>query len=352
MTCTIVVPAIAAEGRTPIFAAPTTIAAPGKYVVTRNLTNAAAAGAVITVNAPDVDIDINGFVLDNTANPGMVVIGGGAAGSLTLRDGTLIGGFRGVQVIGGDKVTIEDLKINNAQDCGIYLQQVEALALRRNLIVRAARDGIRLNSVPGFAYEGVIEGNIIKNSGTGASGGTGIIAYDASSLAILDNRIENIGAPAEPPPGVGDGIYLERVSGSLLAGNTIQHVARTGIELFALAIGDTVGNKLLDNVVKGAGFDGISLTQFCDDNLIAGNVSTNNVFDGLKIGGDWNYIAGNHMTSNLISGGSWGLVFLATADGNTFCQNTARNNTGDFADFGGGVFPNTSFGDNMMPMLM
>jgi nitrous oxidase accessory protein NosD len=343
-------PALAGEGRTPIFAAPTTINSSGKYVVTRNLVNPGGAGVLINILAPDVDLDLNGFILDNSANPGSPVIGAGPSASLTIRDGTLIGGFRGVQVIQGEKVTIEDLKINQPQDIGIYLQQVRTLALRRNLIVDAGTDGIRLQAVPGFAYEGTIEHNIIRDCGTAAPGGTGIIIYDASSLAILHNRIEGIFGPAAPPPALGSGIYLERVSGSLLAENTIQEVSNTGIEIRCDAgFGESYGNKLFDNVIHSTQVDGISLTEFCDDHLIVRNVVTHCVFDGIQIGGDFNYIFQNHSTSNFISGGSFGLVFLATANGNTYSQNTARNNTADFADFNFIPPFNDSFGDNMMP---
>jgi len=52
-------PCLAAEGRTPI-AVPTTISSPGQYVVTRNI--ASGVGTIITIDADDVDLDLNGFL--------------------------------------------------------------------------------------------------------------------------------------------------------------------------------------------------------------------------------------------------------------------------------------------------
>ncbi|UCF66933.1 MAG: hypothetical protein JSV80_14275, partial [Acidobacteriota bacterium] len=130
---------------------------------------------------------------------------------------------------------------------------------------------------------------------------------------------------------------------------TIEEVARTGIQIYCEGgAGESYGNKLFDNAVHNAQFDGMNLTEFCDDHLVVRNVVTHCIFDGIKIGGDFNYIFQNHITSNFISGGSFGLVFLATADGNSYSQNMARNNNVDFADFGGGFYPNSSFVDNMI----
>jgi hypothetical protein len=48
----------AGEGRIPVFAAPATLAAPGRYVVTRNL--AIGAGPLVSVTSDDVELDLNG----------------------------------------------------------------------------------------------------------------------------------------------------------------------------------------------------------------------------------------------------------------------------------------------------
>src|SRR5438874_13727631 len=73
------IPALADEGRIPIpFSSPGTppimIAAPGKYILTRNL-RANAAGSCIQAAVPlptpgDVAIHLNGCILDPPANPG------------------------------------------------------------------------------------------------------------------------------------------------------------------------------------------------------------------------------------------------------------------------------------------
>src|SRR5262245_45648369 len=74
----VAIPALADEGRIPIpFSSPGTppivIVQPGKYILTRNL-KATAAGSCIQLAVPvltpgDVDIDLNGFILDQSTNP-------------------------------------------------------------------------------------------------------------------------------------------------------------------------------------------------------------------------------------------------------------------------------------------
>ncbi len=60
--CIVAAPALAAEGRIPIWQ-PTLITDPGSYVVTRNITGP---GTIIDVETEGVTIDLNGFVLETT----------------------------------------------------------------------------------------------------------------------------------------------------------------------------------------------------------------------------------------------------------------------------------------------
>src|SRR5262249_27702859 len=77
----------AAEGRIPIFG-PTTISADGKYIVTRNF--GPAPTALITVLSSNVDIDLNGFVLDNgaTPSPAISISLAGGVEQITIRNGS------------------------------------------------------------------------------------------------------------------------------------------------------------------------------------------------------------------------------------------------------------------------
>jgi len=59
----IVVPAIAAEGRTPVYLAGTVIAADGRYILTRDISASGAGTPVIMIQAPNVDLDLNGLTI-------------------------------------------------------------------------------------------------------------------------------------------------------------------------------------------------------------------------------------------------------------------------------------------------
>ena len=80
----VAIPAMATDGQTPIpftspIVTPITITTPGSYVVTQNLVPTGP-GPIISIALPaaslvdDVQIDLNGMVLDNTLNPGFPVI--------------------------------------------------------------------------------------------------------------------------------------------------------------------------------------------------------------------------------------------------------------------------------------
>lgn len=331
----IALPAIAGEGRTPIHRAGTTINTSGKYIVTRNLVNAAATpGPVITIAAPDVDLDLNGFVLDNTAHPGLgnnVIDVWSGLMTVRIHNGELVGGFRGVQVLEVKKVVIEDLRINDTSDSGIYLNEVNSFAIRRNVIVKANEPGIQVNFLT-EGTTGTIEDNVIRY----CKGG--ILVFSGYSVGILNNRIESTTDPVTLPAA---GIYLESCKACLVSQNTINNSAEEGIKLFFSS-----GNKLYNNVIKESAKDGIHIDQGSGDNLILNNVSTNNTQDGLRVEGSYNHIDRNVLNSN----GNIGLNFLNPADFNTFGRNTARG-SGSGADFSNwpGALSNDSFGDNLMP---
>jgi hypothetical protein len=123
--------AYAAEGRIPVWAPGTVIGADGKYVVTRNIVGAG--GAVITIGAPNVDLDLNGFTLSGVAGSAVISVLPGTD-HVTIRNGTLAGGAIGVDAPGATrKVDIEGLKIHDVGGAGIHLGDVEGLARRPRL---------------------------------------------------------------------------------------------------------------------------------------------------------------------------------------------------------------------------
>ena len=111
----IAVAALAAEGRTPVFAPGTFLGRGREYIVTRNL--AGGAGAVITIGAPNVDLDLNGFLL---TGPEVGDLRRRRA-SITSPSATASGGRNRRHRSDGDrlrKIDIEDVKIHNPTDAG------------------------------------------------------------------------------------------------------------------------------------------------------------------------------------------------------------------------------------------
>ena len=96
LICAVALPALAAEGRIPIWQYPTIITAPGKYIVTRNISAAGGPMPVIQIQVPDVDIDINGFTLDASGSPVPVIYIIDDIVDVVIRNGNLVGGSASV----------------------------------------------------------------------------------------------------------------------------------------------------------------------------------------------------------------------------------------------------------------
>ncbi|MFN7965406.1 MAG: hypothetical protein U0V87_06950 [Acidobacteriota bacterium] len=92
----------AAEGRVPI-AGPTTIQSRGSYVVTRNISGT---GPLLVLAADGIDVDLNGFTLEETSLTHSVIEVAGVKRS-AVHDGTLVGGFNGVSLSGAHNSAYE-----------------------------------------------------------------------------------------------------------------------------------------------------------------------------------------------------------------------------------------------------
>jgi parallel beta-helix repeat protein len=348
---------LAAEGRTPVFAAGTFLGADGKYIVTRNL--AGGAGSVITIGAPNVDLDLNGFVLSGAGAPVISVAAG--VDHVTIHNGVLAGGTVGIEALGPiRKVDIEDIKIHDSATQGIHLGDVLGAAIRRTEITDTASEGIAWDG-PGTVKHGTIENNLLRRTSAG------IVVNNCSSIAILNNRLE------EPGTGAGGafsgyGIVLASCQASLVSENTIERSRVDGIFLL-----NAKGNKLFDNVLRASGGNGIHLDGGTSDTLVLNNVASGcgtgllaTGGDGLLVEGTQNLLERNELNSNA----GFGLRFCIAAGscGNTFGRNMARANGGFPGALGCGacggapaLFPpnscnivgcavlNSTFGDNLIP---
>jgi len=358
------IPAVAAEGRIPIWQP--TVIGPGQegaYIVTRDVV--AAVGAPLIDVLPGtvaVDIDLNGFTLYGIDQDVIRAVG---VDSLTVRNGTIMGGNQnGVYAAECRKAVIEELRIQFVGLHGIQLVSVGNFAVRRNVIVSdavAPMPALGGILVDGFQspepLEGVIEDNLVEETGFGIQVNVG------SSVAILRNHLEEMHG--------GDGILAFACDGCMVAENTVQRAIGLGIVLSECNV-----NKLYNNVVVESGADGIYLKN-SSDTLILDNDSSLNGGDGLAVDGTRCHVDRNVLNLNQ----GFGLHFIQGPVGplrgdNTYGRNTARNNFGAIAPcvvvppvevctppYGGGAVPpdfcnesvgpsgvgNTSFCDNLMP---
>jgi len=343
--------AVAKDGRIPIpfsspVVTPITITQPGSYVLTRNI-GTTGMGAIIDVNIPgpipgDVDIDLNGFILDNSGN-GMqnvvqVSLPPGVVREVKIHDGVINGGARGIEVRGGGgsvarKVVIHDVQISGTLSDAIWIENVSNAVVKDCVIVEAGGAAIGVVGAM-LPQQAVIEGNVISNSGRG------VLLTSSATLKVVNNAISNIT--------IGRAIDLTGCLSCVVADNTIRSANGGGQD--CVRLNACSGSRIADNVVFSCGDHGIRLDSNSHDNLVLRNTVRSVVGVGLLVEGSRNQIEGNVLNSN----GQRGLVL--NGNNNVYRGNTARGNTGagacggacsaDFCNGGGG---NTSQNDNFLP---
>jgi parallel beta-helix repeat protein len=352
------VSAHAAEGRIaiPFTSPPTTpitIVSGGAYVLTRNLA-ATGSGPVINIAIPvgaptQLDLDLNGFLLDGATNPGSPVISISVAAGATLEarihDGGIQGGSNAISlpVAGGAarKLVIERIRAANASAEAILMRDVQNLVVRDCVLIDGIGVAISNVSAGGLSRQATIERNQIRNTRGG------ILIQNGATAAIVNNQLDSIAGGGA----VVDAILLDGCRGSLVADNTIRDVNGAGANGITLKI--SLGNRLSDNVIHKCTKHGISLDQNSNDNLIRNNLVSQAGTNGIVVSGTANQIEGNILNHN-----GCGLFFTNGSFGNVYSGNVSRESTSevacpqtsacwiDFADSGGG---NTSSGTNFLP---
>jgi len=337
-------PSFAAEGRTPVWLPGTAIGAPGRYIVTRNLIGGA---PTISITVGNVDLDLNGMTLDagGVAAPVIIVVAGGT-GDVVIHDGTVLNGGENIAITApGQRLVLEDLKIGGSNGAAIHLTDSQNFVVRRVTISGSSGEGILVDGP--INKQGTIEKNLVRRTQA-----TAIRVIGGSSLAVVENRVEEVVGPAGSY-----GIALDSCESCLVAQNTVHNTADTGIFLRGFKSG-----KVYNNTVHKAGFHGIFLDSTGSDSLVLNNVvsASGAVLAGgcgLFVDADRVMIEGNTLNAN--SGA--GLRLGAPSTLLTFGRNTARGNTGVGVGpcaVAPALFPpnscndgagNTTFGTNLIP---
>jgi parallel beta-helix repeat protein len=311
----VALPALAAEGRTPVFLDGTVLGADGKYILTRDIVSVSGV-PVISIVAANVDLDLNGFTIFGAPGVTSIDIAPAAAGTdIKIHNGSIVGGDAGIIRHPGplaERIVIEDMKLRDQTSDAIALfDTIETVHIRRTSIRRVNGFGIVIIG-PGFT-NGSIEHCSIKETG-----GSGILLDTVAAFEIAHNNLE---IPATGAAG-GHGIELIKAVGVLVNQNTISDPGGNGIELT-----DSKGNKIYNNVIRHAFTTGIHIGSDSDNNLILNNVASDCGFDlppghGLHVEAGQNQIHGNTLNGNY----GCGMLFDVPSFGNTFGRNMARGN--------------------------
>ena len=234
----------AAQTCTPIVSVPISITAPGRYCLTQSLSSTLTSGAAISVNAADVHIDLQGFVLDGTAAGAASTANGIFHNSLQrgfeLSNGT-IRGFNaalnaGVYAGNPNAVILQDLRIESSRGFGIIVVGDHSIVRRVN-VNRVVPQGTLTNAiaVTGFGNRlRFIDNDISDVTEISAGIGGGISCAPCTGAVYEQNRISG---------GAGLGTFRGIFAGaqSIVRRNTVNN-ADEGIRMSGS------GSKYQDNM--------------------------------------------------------------------------------------------------------
>ena len=326
------------EGRIPLFTA-TVINQPGYYIVTRDIASASSTPIIIQSN--NVTLDLNGHTLSAPAAANVIGLTGGANTGVTIRNGRLLNGARGV---GGGGVTplslrVEGVEIANSSIEGI---SIDGAAVSVDVI------GCHIHNVANDAIH-------VSNSAADFRG------------RFLDNTIEDVG---------GNGLNLFGLRGGEVRRNVVLNhgsslLNAAGILLSGVVSSDAGGNIVEDNTVNAVvgvnDEDGIRIEPGSQNNLVVGNVLRRNGRFGIwsqasearlernladHSGGSGFEVgngasgARNHLEDNQAQANAGCGINFENLNTHAYRNNVVRSNTG--GGICNGAAPNTDAGGNIL----
>jgi len=347
----------AGEGRIPLYQ-PAVIAAPGHYVLTRDVAAPGTGGPVFDIQADGVTLSLNGHDVQCQPPDPCIVVGGngGEARGIAISGGTVSGGMYGIRITNAEMrhVTLADLTITDATAAAVRVDDAGSFDARR-IRVRGAMTGFDIQG-PGAASGIVpcmrvadslisaqtavqctdvrcdIRNNLIRmarsairlvnSKGSTATGNSilncpvcfnpqpepparAVSVEQSANVRIQDNTLS--GSPA--PNGDNHGIYFDAMSpDAFVAGNSVTGFGDDGLHLMS-------SNSLaLGNLINGNGGNGVWIggaDSIIDDGKITGNSGDGIVFEASGIVYRHNVLLGNN---NPISGS--GLADIVDGGGN------------------------------------
>jgi len=305
-------PLRADEGRIPIYQA-TTITSPGHYVVTRDIS--LGSGASIVIQSDDVTLDLGGRSITGPgfASPSALITITSGSTDITVRNGRLISGGRGLRYQSTTdpiRLRLEDLEFIDTDEEVIIIDKTEHIEMLNCRITNpgnAVNDAVSISN-QGGPFHGRIVGNVISRTVQRAFVLDGITGSEISRNTVQDTSLGSSGYTGMYVQGSGNLIELNTVetfNGSglsvignhnIIRGNVITNNEEIGLGV----LGD--GNRITDNVVdnNGDGNDGpYGMVLSGSFNILAGNHVIGNDGDGLVIYGSENLLEANSFSNNV-----------------------------------------------------
>jgi hypothetical protein len=231
-----------------ITAVPFTITAPGAYCLKTSLSTANPSGAIL-VQADDVVIDLNDRILDGTAaglTSRALGIQSDSRNRLTVRNGTIRGFYRGLQITGGAQSeghVVEKVVFDRINTLAVWVEGKGSIV--RNNVVRSTKGsdstGTRGMQIYLADFAQVVDNEVLDTVERAIGTAIGINVTDSLGVAIERNVISN----AAFGPGTSYGIVVGGGGRTIVADNHIAnmrqgiHIERTG-----LYMGNTVGGAI------------------------------------------------------------------------------------------------------------
>lgn len=223
----------------------------GVYCLKTNLRTGMISGNAITINADNVVLDLNGFMIDNLAAGAGTETNGIYAyqrQNITVRNGTLRGFYIGINLKDTTPYTtsaghlIEEIRASQNRAIGIFMAGTGS-TIRNNQVAETGGstlvpDAYAINTVGNGTR--VLANDVENVAAYGNGDAFGIYAVIASNSTVAGNRVSNLSAPVKQ----GTGIFLASGINIIVRDNSL-----SGMALGIKFQNSGVTGKYMNNVV-------------------------------------------------------------------------------------------------------
>jgi hypothetical protein len=227
----------------PILAVPFTIVAPGRYALLESVATILAAGAAIRIDADNVDLDLRGFTIRNSAGSTNQALGVASSQhkNVSVRNGTLAGFFTGVLLEQAGPYAlpqghaVRKLQVLDSTYTGIRVEGRGDVVAECEVVgtggpyadavgIAAAGPGLRL-----------FRNSVVRSHGAGAGGNVAIAVANADGALVSRNRLVNASR------GASTGVLAEASTGVTVENNRLANLD-FGVVFPSPATGSMAGN--------------------------------------------------------------------------------------------------------------